>query len=103
MYHPSFPTVAGLFEEDQAATIKAASKVPTVVYSTAMEPKPWQPNGEAQIWMQDANPEGIVEWHQEKQMHGFMTRGDMKGNLELAEDIQRCLEGGIAFLKAHVK
>lgn len=27
-----------------------------------------------------------------------MTRGDMKANLKLAEDVKRCLEEGIAFL-----
>ena len=35
------------------------------------------------------------------QMHGFMTRGDMKGNLALAKDVQRLLEETIKFIKRH--
>jgi len=102
MYHPSFATVAAIFNENQEATVKAAAKVPTKVYSTSMEPKSWQPDGRVRKWMCGANNSAVIEWHQQKQMHGFMTRGDMKGNLQLAEDVQRCLDGGIAFLQRHL-
>eukprot|EP01063_Lacrimia_lanifica_P001745 TRINITY_DN10901_c0_g1_i1.p1 TRINITY_DN10901_c0_g1~~TRINITY_DN10901_c0_g1_i1.p1 ORF type:complete len:307 (+),score=63.53 TRINITY_DN10901_c0_g1_i1:292-1212(+) len=100
MYHPSYAHVAALFGEDQEATVRAAAKVPTQVYSTSMEPKSWRPGGQAERWMRDAHPEGVVQWHQEKQMHGFMTRGNMKRSLSVAEDVQRCLKGGIAFLSS---
>eukprot|EP00929_Paragymnodinium_shiwhaense_P079352 TRINITY_DN41302_c0_g1_i1.p1 TRINITY_DN41302_c0_g1~~TRINITY_DN41302_c0_g1_i1.p1 ORF type:complete len:309 (-),score=67.33 TRINITY_DN41302_c0_g1_i1:117-1043(-) len=102
LFHPSFHGAAAHFKEDQEAIIKAAAKAPTAVYSTSMEPKSWQPGGQASLWMQDANPKGVVEWVQEKQMHGFMTRGDMKKDLQLAEDIQRCTEEAVAFLERHV-
>ena len=45
-YHPSFPMVASIFNEDKDAIIKAAAKVPFAAFSTSLEPKSWRP-GEA--------------------------------------------------------
>eukprot|EP00947_MAST-08B_sp_MAST-8B-sp1_P004831 g4831.t1 len=103
VYHPSFDTVAALFGEDQEVTVKAAGRVPTSVYSTAMESKAWKPGGQAQKWMREANPDGVASWHPvEKHMHGFVTRGDMKADPAIGEDIQRILEDSIKFLQQHM-
>jgi len=103
LFHPSFASVAEALNEDQEAVIKTAATVPTAVYSTSMEPKAWQPGGQASQWMKDANADGVVVWQQVKQVHGFMTRGDMKGNLQLAEDVQRLVEETVVFLRKHVQ
>ena len=103
LFHPSFAGIAGAFNEDQEALVKAAATVPTSVYSTSMEPKGWQPGGQASQWMKDANADGVVVWQQVNQMHGVMTRGDMKADLQLAEDIQRFVEETVTFLKKHVQ
>ena len=40
-----------------------------------------------------------MKWVESRQRHGFMTRGDMKGDLELAKDIEKFLEEAIIMLK----
>jgi len=96
-YHPSFPKVASMFGEDEDAILRAAAKVPFSAFSTSMEPKSWHPGGNAERTLREAG--GVVAWEQVSQMHGFMTRGDMKSNLGLAKEVERCLNAGIAFIE----
>ena len=110
-FHPSFDSVARTFGEDQEALVKAAGRVPTFVVATSMEPAAWKPGGQAHGWMREAfvgaggaasaGGAALPRWEVATQMHGFMVRGDMKKSLALANDVQRLLEGAIAFLAEH--
>lgn len=62
-----------------------------------MESKDWKPEGQAHQWMKESG--NNVKWVETKQKHGFMTRGDMTGDLELAKDIEKYLEEAIVMLK----
>lgn len=107
-FHPSFDRTAVHFGEDQEALVRAAAKVPTYVVATSMESAAWKPEGQAQKLMREAiaaipdggkNKPPQPRWQLVGQIHGFMTRGDMKGNLKLAQDVQRVLEEAIQFMK----
>ena len=105
MFHPSFDNVATSLCEDRETLVKAAGRVPTSVYATSMEPKSWQPEGQVHSWMRESakTTASVVRWQSVGQMHGFVTRGDMKGNLALAKDVQRVLEEAIVFLNEQTK
>jgi dienelactone hydrolase len=105
--HPSTGGVTAIHGEDQQALVRGATKAPTCVFSTILEPKAWQPGGEAQQWMEaeaaslGKDPKVHIQWRHVKQMHGFVTRGDMKGNLKLAQDVKLVLDETLEFLKAN--
>ena len=100
-FHPSFEHCANAFGEDQEALVRGAGGVPTAVYATPMESKAWKPGGQAEQWMNEAKGAVKPRWELVGQTHGFMTRGDMKGNLALAKEVQRLLEDTIKFIKKH--
>lgn len=97
-FHPSFDRTAALFGENQEELVKSmAASTRVRVYSTGMESKAWKPGGQAEQWATEAD--GEVKWELVGQTHGFMTRGDMRGDLALAKDVQRMLEEAIEWLK----
>ncbi|GMI03321.1 hypothetical protein TrLO_g13970 [Triparma laevis f. longispina] len=96
-FHPSFDRTAANWSEDQEQLVKAAGKIPTLIVATGMESKDWKPEGQAHQWMKESG--NNVKWVETKQKHGFMTRGDMTGDLELAKDIEKYLEEAIVMLK----
>jgi dienelactone hydrolase len=103
--HPSVDMAAVTFKEDEDQLVSDASKVPTLVCSTSLEPATWQPGGKANQTMEAAatklgkDPKKHILWqHYPNQLHGFMTRGTMRGDLELAKDVKKIFEETCAFV-----
>ena len=97
MFHPSFDSISDNFGEDKTTIIEKAGKVKTYVIATSMEPESWKPGGEADTIMSLENLN--TKFIEAKHTHGFMTRGDMKNDLVMAEDIGKYVKEAIEFLK----
>jgi len=103
--HPSVEKVAHTLKEDEKTLVISASKTPTLVFSTNQEPKSWQPGGATQEAMESEAsrlgqpPKTHIRWRHFNQAHGFVTRGGMKGNLQLAEDVKTAMDETTAFVQ----
>ena len=87
--------------------ILGATKTPTLVYACTGEPATWMPDGQAHQWMvEEAKKLGKdathIRWNKVDQMHGFLTRGDMKGDLKLAQDVKAVMDGALQFATEHL-
>mmetsp|Transcript_22885 Transcript_22885/g.71288 ORF Transcript_22885/g.71288 Transcript_22885/m.71288 type:complete len:315 (+) Transcript_22885:117-1061(+) len=101
--HPSVDTVAAIHKENESCLVRAASGTPTLVFASKLEPASWQPGGEMQQLMEaeaevlGKSPKKQIGWRHVDQMHGFVTRGGMRGDLKLAQDVQAVMEETRAF------
>lgn len=84
VFHPSVDGFCKATGEDDLKICKEV-KCPILVVATSMEKDAWRPGGAAQRSCEEAVP-GKVTWKfEEKQSHGYMTRGDVnKDALTLA-------------------
>lgn len=84
VFHPSVDAFCKATSEDDIKICREV-KCPILVVATSMEKDAWKPGGDAQRACEEAVP-GKVAWKfEEKQSHGYMTRGDVnKDPLTLA-------------------
>lgn len=98
-FHPSTEFFCKSTKEDDLALFRSI-KVPQLVVATNMESKKYKPGGAAQLACQEDGTR--TEWFlEEKQSHGFMTRGDTSKE-ETRAAIKMWMEKMFEFFEANM-